>query len=506
MKYDKYSRERRAVPALRAIMRDYWLAGVFFAVIAIVLYLCYPEPYLTSDSGEYMNSAVRLANNPYRPLGYGLFLALVHTVFSSAQVIPFAQMLVYLLGLSYFVRQIHHTFALSRRTIMVLSILLVINPLPWLYTMHILSDSLFTTLTLCFVGSAVSYAHDAAPRTLMQMLIWAGLSLLVRHVGLLYMIFGAAVIIFKWKKNFFKPLIGFAAGCALVILLICFKMNADLGVFRLNTFDGWTLYGTAARYIDLSPEYRDRISSSELKQLYDYFASYPETTYTSHSRDWNQWSPDSPAKRLLFYYIQTYRMDYYQAWVVANDNLRQIATDIVFHRPSAYFMGSYLPALANGIWPDMILQEGGWPGYPFYPKPSPPDKTIQSYYHQNTETWNAQFDVFPVIKPMIDIWVKPLMPLFIIITITTVLRRGKLNLFAELPPVVVLGGFVVFYIVSVAATIYLYTRFLVPITSLLITLNVIGAVRAFQFQRNGYRPPIFSLNRRELVKNGKESQ
>jgi hypothetical protein len=59
-----------------SIARTGLLIAAGLLLLGVKLY-CYPHPYLATDSSQYIDSAVHLKNNVYRPIGYSLFLGLL---------------------------------------------------------------------------------------------------------------------------------------------------------------------------------------------------------------------------------------------------------------------------------------------------------------------------------------------------------------------------------------------------------------------------------------------
>jgi hypothetical protein len=462
---------KTSIEIVRELVKDQWIMITLFALISASLYYCYPFPHMVSDSQEYISSAERLANNPYHPIGYSLFLALVHFFYSSTQAIVVAQALIYLVSVLYFIYQIAEVLNLSIKVKKILGILLVLNPLPILYTHFVLSDSLFIAITLCYLGSMLRFTKEPKLRIVIEILVWSGLCLLVRHVGLLFMVFSAIVIVIKLRKRSLRQLLFFASGCIVVVLLMCYKMKIDLGVFRLNTFDGWTLWSSTAKYIDLSEEYRQKLSSEELKNLYNYFGSYPIDTYTKNAGFWNLWSNDAPAKKLMFYYIQRYNLNYYDAWIITNDNLSIVAKDILIKNLPKYFYQSYLPFISKGFWPEDYLGDTGWKDYPYYPKSTVPDQVVQRYNNQLTTLWFARFDIFPMILPYMMLWTKALLPIFLLLFILYCAIYKKTEIFVIDTIYFLFLGFIIFYLCGIGVISEIFTRFLLPNTSILIVLN-----------------------------------
>lgn len=317
------------------------------------------------------------------------------------------------------------------------------------------------------------------------MILWSGLSLFVRHVGILCIIFNGIVIIANLKMRSWKHLAIFMISSSIILCGICYKMKKDLGIFRLSTFDGWGLWSIAYQYINLEPEYRNNLESKELKLLYDYFASYPPDLYTEGKGLGHLWDKNYPAKRLLFIYIEDKQFDYPDAWVIVNDKLKLISMDILLNHIPEYLSGFYLSTLLNAIYPDMKLDDTYWYGY--YPKyPITPtslkSRAIKNYYNQDTETWFARFDIFPKLKPFIDLWTRALTPVCLVLLIVHILFRKKLNIYLNQVFYITVFSFVFLYIFGVTGMIIFFSRYLTPLAPLLVTLNFIELQSIFHLR------------------------
>lgn len=453
---------------------------VLFAILNAVLFVCYPYPYITVDSIKYVESASTLVNNLYRPLGYPVFLSFFHLLSSSATMVPFFQAAFYLLALAYFMISVNGVMSISATANRILGVVLALNPLPLFYSRHLLSDSVFISLVLFFIGSALRYSRKRDSASLLQMITWSGLALFVRHTGLLCLIFAALVIAVSLKGRCLKHLLIFVLMSTVTVCAICYKMKKDLGVFRLNTFDGWSLWSIAVPYVNLSPEYIESRTSEELKTLYAYLSSYPHDIYREKTGDWHRWNPDSPAKRLVYYYLQKYGLPYREGWIIVNDELKLVSKDILLHHIPDYLLQFYLPSLSKGFLPDMVMDDTNWYGqYPHYPRTPQSLRVISDYYGRETTAWYARFDIFPRVKPLIDAWVRCLMPIFCGLLIIQLVSGGRMNLFVQPDVHLVIGGFILFYVLAASSMSILWTRFFTPVTTLLVFADCMGIVKLY---------------------------
>ena len=159
--------------------------------------------------------------------------------------------------------------------------------------------------------------------------------------------------------------------------------------------------------------------------------------------------------------------------------------DILLNNIPEYLSGFYLSTLFKALYPDMKLNDTYWYGY--YPKyPITPtslkSRAIKHYYHQDTETWFARFDIFPQLKPFIDLWVRALTPVCLVLLIVHILFRKKLNTYANQLFYITISSFVLLYVFGVTGMNIFVTRFLTPVTPLIVTLDFIGLQSIFHLK------------------------
>ena len=88
--------------------------------------------------------------------------------------------------------------------------------------------------------------------------------------------------------------------------------------------------------------------------------------------------------------------------------------------------------------------------------------------------WYARVDIFPKLKPLVDLWVRALMPIFLVVLMFHSLFGKRLNISIDWTFYLTIFGFVLFYIFGVSAMSIFWTRFLTPLTPLMVVLDYIG--------------------------------
>ena len=284
--------------SLADFWRFYWPVLVGFLVIKIVQVALYPDPYLMSDSGEYLNSARTLQTNPYKPLGYSVFLAFGRVLLPAPIGIPILQSLLRLAAVALLGSVLHRRYGLGRGVVLIASAVLVCHPTALLLDHYILSDSLFTTVTVAFVAALLAYASRPTAGMLAAVIALSVVATSLRFVGLLYPALALVVIALHGRRRVRH------CGAVLVATVLFFLVTAginkrQLGVFQFTTFDGWAFHGTIAHLMVFTEEELRRIDDPETRLVYEYMLSFPARTYRTHTTDWYRWHPRSPAKQLM---------------------------------------------------------------------------------------------------------------------------------------------------------------------------------------------------------------
>ena len=236
--------------------------GILLAVSLLILALklvCYPHPFLAVDTFQYLDSAVHLRTNVYRPIGYSIFLAGIHLLRSSPVLVVVLQHLLHAAAVLFLVSTLADHGNGRERGPLILGLVLLLDPLPCFYSHWLLSDSLFNSALLAFAAAVVRHDRHAGWGWLVGAIMTAGACAALRHVGILCFPYLIVHLIVRGGQRFLPALGACILGAGLVLGGMAWKMRQDQGVFALSTFDGWALWGNVAQLIDCSPEYLDRM-------------------------------------------------------------------------------------------------------------------------------------------------------------------------------------------------------------------------------------------------------
>lgn len=462
--------------AIAARWRDWQWVVVAFAVGCAVMWMAYPKPLMITDTAEFIRSAESLRHNPYKPIGYSLFMALIHWLNASTWALLLAQTLVRLVATLVFLSVLRRFWNASRGVATVLGALCGLEPLNLLADHTLLSDSLFASLTLVTFAALLWYLKRPGGRSALALWVSLGMAMLVRHVGFFY--FGLVLLTIlgsrpaRWWIHAGLISLGFLG----VVAGIAWRFKADQGVFALTAFDGWALYGDVAPFMDRRPDYYTRLDP-QLQSVYRFFASFPDSIYDPpRPNNWYRWSPHSPAKQYLFAFLRRRKMEsYHAAFVATNMVLRRLSRDIVLHRPLTYLYQIYLPNVLRTMWQgtvyDMDTRVFNYQGKTH--------GTVQRYYNEDSGPWRARITLFGELAHILPYWVTFWWVAALVGVVQAFVQRRHRNLvrLAVRDPVVYLTAAMVLLSLLVAVSHHFYLRYATPNMPLLMTAGIVAWAR-----------------------------
>jgi hypothetical protein len=250
--------------------RGYLWAGIIVSGWLFYIFKqFYPYPNMVMDSYVYLNAAVNdLGANSF-PIGYSKFLQFFIFLGCSADWVVWVQFLILDLALLHFFVTIFHFFQPSRTIAIFLWIFLFCNPLLYYLSNFIMSDTLFTALSLFWVTQLIWII--ASPKRYM---IWTHAALLilafsVRYNALYYPVVSLLALLVSRYRIREKVL---AIGLPL-LLLGCFigftreEMKKLTGVSQFSPFGGWQLANNALYVYEHTYQGATAVFEGDLGQL-----------------------------------------------------------------------------------------------------------------------------------------------------------------------------------------------------------------------------------------------
>lgn len=340
---------RDYVDFIKADRKILYIFLAFHIAFAILLQYCYPYPDLKTDTGGYINWIFQgfLHGGP-RPLGYSYFIDYVNSIASGTGAIFLAQYLIYCLAIFFFYTSTVYLFHISNTKLKYTYLVLTLLFIPGLYTTNLLmSDNLFTSLTLILITFCLWLVHRPLVVLLVPIVILLLWIISIRYLGLAYPAFIIPVIFLAFRKK----IVPIVSSLLIVVILYGYIQKIkrgteeDQGVEIFSAFGGWQHANNALHvipHIDLS---EPAISSTDQDMLfidsivrYSYSINahlYPDEYSTSYAFIWL----DSLPLRMAFNYMmpRLNKGSYYGNWNEMGLKLQEYGSLLIKEHFPEYF-------------------------------------------------------------------------------------------------------------------------------------------------------------------------
>jgi hypothetical protein len=230
------------------LTRKYWY--IIFPATAILWILfkrCYPFPDFFTDSYTYIQAAADHNAISYRPIGYSLFLRLLHAVGHSDTLLVTVQFLLLQSSCWLLFATVCRSCDLGVRVQVLIAAFLVLNPLVYYISNYVSSDALFIALSLFWVTSLMrSMAAPTWRGLVIQWILLLGI-FYTRYVALFYPV--VAAICYCWLRRDWRFRLAAIAGSVLIIaggvLSTRELTRAEMGTATFSGFSGWQMANNA---------------------------------------------------------------------------------------------------------------------------------------------------------------------------------------------------------------------------------------------------------------------
>jgi hypothetical protein len=325
-----------------------------YIVLYIILINLYPYPAGISDSGSYVMAASMNSPDTYRPFGYSKFLIAIHGLSPSIHFLIFIQFFINALCTLLLLFTIKYFFPVKRRIVYYLfAILAIVSPLILYLSNSVLSDSLFTSLTMLWLGTGLWMVYSGKNRdkyiSYFVHLILLFFLIKIRYTGLVYLAVSMLFVFISFlKRNLFLRI-----SLIFILLLMVFAIyrnqkatiNKMVHVDTFSGFSGWQLASNALNcvpYIDLNPA---QIHDKKVKE-FARFAVQFDTLLIMKSKPSAKymWDNRLPLKSYCFYEAQRTNTPYIYQWNYLGANVYgKFGAFIMKKYPFAYARHYFLP-------------------------------------------------------------------------------------------------------------------------------------------------------------------
>jgi len=140
--------------------RELLLFVVVYVALFILIRFAYPYPDTFPDTGNYVLCAENMEIGGYRPIGYSWFLNFFHKISSSVHFVFVAQFLFNVIATLFLLFTIKFFFHPAKNYIyLIAAFLVILCPTALYLTNYLMSDSVFTSLTLIWTATAIWLMH-----------------------------------------------------------------------------------------------------------------------------------------------------------------------------------------------------------------------------------------------------------------------------------------------------------------------------------------------------------
>jgi hypothetical protein len=492
----------------------FWPFLAAYLVVKIIQIVLYPDPYQMSDTSDYLKSAVLLRTNPFRPLGYSLFLAFSRLLLPFPLGVSILQSAVKLAVTAALGGVLRSRYPLPRRGVLFVCLIVTLNPTALLYDFYLISDSLFTSCTIGLFAALLAYVKKPSWAALAAAAAFAVLAAATRFVGLTYPPLVLVFIALYGRRR--RLLHGAVIALVTAALLVGTgaKTKQDLKVFKLTVFDGWALHGNLGHLLPDIPWDLARIDDPETRLVCNYIMSFPLDEMRGRHWDFFRFHHESPAKNLLNAFIPNkerpdavtarrdstflyafmtmartpstpaqklfhryraknldlfpYAMNYWGSFIVTNELLRKSNKEFMRQHRWEYIRRFYSVSLRKLFFPNEPPVDGG-----LYRRRETADLWVERFWPgEDSSTWWPRFgDVLGDLN-WTHQWFVPLVWLAAVVSLVSACRRrrppGMRGWRLLIHPGVVLLAFAVSFGAATAYSHMMIVRYTSPIMTMVV--------------------------------------
>lgn len=324
--------------------RDILITGSAMVAVWIVFKCFYPYADYFTDSYSYIQAAAGKDSIDYRPIGYSIFLRLVHGVSASDTFLVTLQyVLVQTASLVLYVRLEKLCHPVRWVKLLILTFL-VLNPVIPYTCNYISSDALFIALSLLWLDLLIGIILRPSWGILWLQLLLLALIFNIRYVALYYPAV-AAIAFFLMRKDLLFKVVGITTSLAVVLAGIFYIKSItrqQTGAPIFSAFSGWQIANNAIHIYPYLPVDTQGLPSPESKILAGYVKVYfdemgPELLKRGPSATTSyMWERGSPLHQYMYAYQKQHSLSYFIAWNRVAVVLTEYGYHLVRKHPLAF--------------------------------------------------------------------------------------------------------------------------------------------------------------------------
>ena len=330
----------------RGAVKYLYIAIPVMVVEWIVFKCCYPFADFFTDSYSYIDAAAQHDAIGYRPIGYSLFLRLVHAVWvSDTFLVTLQYILVQGACLGLFLTLVRQC-RLSTRTSVILLAFLLLNPtIPYLCN-YVSSDALFVGLSLIWLTVLMGMARTPSWWRLALQVSLLFIIFNLRYVALYYpAVASLSFLLLRKKASAVFKLTGIV--CSIGVVLFCTGWIKHItykqtGADVFSAFSGWQIANNALHLYPFLPVDTVGLPSPESQELAMVVRSFYARTGPALlkrgpvSTTEYMWVRSSPLHFYMSLLRGRQRTTYFNAWNRVGPVFTQYGYFLVRRHPLAY--------------------------------------------------------------------------------------------------------------------------------------------------------------------------
>lgn len=399
------------------------IAFLALAAQFIIFKILYPYPDFISDSYSYIATNIYNMDVNLWPIGYSKFLRWVHAISYSDTFLVAVQYLILETSLAYLYYTILYLFMPNKKATLILYLFLFTNPLFLYLSNCVLSDSIFTALTITLITQFIWIINKPNLWHVLMQGVIIGTAFTIRYTALYYPLI--AICGFALSRHSFSiKVLGSLLGIALMAIFFRYtqlKTKEITGTAQFSVFGGWQLANNAlymynhihVQSYDLPPESRslDSLSKTFFKKVNPStqdLESLPGTYFIK-----------VPIAILKPYMMARYSysnpLDQFKSWGMVSPLYNKYGTYLIVHYPIAFARYFLFLNLKNYLLPH--LEKFG--NYNLEMKSVPP--IVQTWFHYTTSNiysipgnlQNKIFFILPIVFCLLNFFYAGKMILFL---------------------------------------------------------------------------------------------
>ena len=438
--------------------------SAFYILLFILVHYCYPYPYGTADTGDYILNAYTGSYGGYRPIGYSWFLSFFHTISSSFSFISIAQFAMNAAATLYFLFTLKYFFPVKNKSVFYgFSIAVILSPVTLYLTHWAMSDSVFASLTLLWITSGIWLIHKLSWETATFHLLVLFLSIEVRFAGLFYPIITSIMLLYVHRT---KGILYAILSISVAVYVYQDVKSTTRDIFKVDTFSGFSGWAQANNavailpYIDLNPE---KIKDKEIRITHRIISQFPDSIFEKEKIIATSfiWDSKFPGKEVLYFLLdQNPKSDYVQGWIYTGTIMSKYSKFLIKKYPWEYFKHFLVMNAGQVFHPHITLSNYG---------EREVDEITKGWYDlKGLEKFEARFDIIgKYIAPLLR-WGCSILWLIIGISAVYCFIRRKEFLYNKMQKNILFYfiGFAVIYLVFSIIAHPVHLRYLMPLHGL----------------------------------------